>query len=45
MALQLEELGVPWWDTSFVSDNKYALGIMQFETKAVAHRAQAQMAR
>ena len=28
MALQLEELGVPSLDTSFVSDNKYALGIM-----------------
>ena len=44
VALQLE-LGVPWLDTSFVSDNKYALGIMQFETRAVANHAQAHMAR
>ena len=45
VALQLEELGVPCLDTSFVSDNKYALGILQFETRAVANHAQAQMAR
>ena len=45
VALQLDESGVPWLDTSFVSDNKYALGIMQFETSAVANHAQAQMAR
>ena len=44
-AFELEELGVPWLDTSFVSDNKYALGIMQFETRAVANHALAQMAR
>ena len=40
VALQLEELGVPWLNTSFVS-----VGIMQFETRAVANHAQAQMAR
>ena len=44
VALQLQELGVPWLDTSFVSDNRYALGIMQFETRAVANHAQAQVA-
>ena len=33
------------WTLPFVSDNKYALGIMQFETRAVANHAQAQMAR
>ena len=36
---------MPRLDTSFVSDNKYALGIMQFETRAVANHAQRQMAR
>ena len=45
VALQLEESVVPRLDTSFVSDNKYALGIMQFETRAVANHAQAQLAR
>ena len=43
VVLQLVELGVPWLDTSFVSDNKYALAIMQFETRAVANHAQGQM--
>ena len=45
VALQLEELAVPWLDTSFVSDNKYALGIVQFEARAVANHAQAQISR
>ena len=39
VALQLGELEVPGLDISFVSDNKYAQEIVQFETRAVANHA------
>ena len=32
---------MPCLDATVAGDNKYALGIMQFETRAVAHHAQA----
>ena len=45
VAWQLEKGALPRLDASFVSDNMYALGIMQFETRAVTNHAQAQLAR
>ena len=44
VAMQLDKEVMPRLDASFVSDNKCALGIMQFETRAVANHAQAQLA-
>ena len=37
MAVQLVKEVMPRVDASFVSDNKYALGIMQFQTRAVTN--------
>ena len=45
VAVQLEKEVLPLLDASFVSDNWYALGIMQFLTRAVTNHAQAQLAR
>ena len=43
VAVQLEKEVLPRLDVSFVSDNRYALGIMQFQTRA--NHAQAQLPR
>ena len=45
VAVQLEKEVLPRLDASFVSDNRYALGIMQSHTRAVTNHAQAQLAR
>ena len=48
MQLEKEEQGkevLPVLDASFVSDNMYALGVMQFQTRAATNHGQAQLAR